>query len=115
MWLYFWTRGGKTNEGILSEGIAQESDMERTSSNNIVPNKAWWTSKATAHMDSYLSVRRDTGNNIHTTAARIATEEGRIDGFLKYMPAFFAVKSLTRKLLLWRTGCIPGKLQKCLA
>ena len=63
---------------------------------------------------SLLSDRSGTGNkenNIHTTAARIATEEGNIDGFLKYMPAFFAVKSLTRKLLLWRTGYIPGKIQ----
>ena len=69
-------------------------------------------------MNSYLDSRSNTGNkesNNHSTAARIATGEGKIDGFLKYMPTFLAVKSLIRKIILWRAGCIPGKIQECTA
>ena len=38
--------------------------------------------------------------------SRIVSEEGKTDGFLPN-------ESLIRKLILWRTGCIPGIPAKC--
>ena len=46
-------------------------------------------------------------------ASRIKCSGKGIDGFLKSAPSVRAGRDIVRKLLLWKTGVVPGKPQQC--
>ena len=49
----------------------------------------------------------------HIVASRISIECPKADAFLKYFPRSRGMREVLRKLVLWRTGVIPGKPQEC--
>ena len=46
-------------------------------------------------------------------ASRITSSDKGTDGFLKNIPAVQMQRDIIRKLVLWRTGVLPGKPQPC--
>ena len=46
-------------------------------------------------------------------ASRITTKDIKIDGFIKYALRVRTLREVSRKLVLWTTGVIPGKPQIC--
>ena len=46
-------------------------------------------------------------------ASRITFSDKGIDGFLKNIPTARSQRDIIRKLVLWRTGVLPGKPQLC--
>ena len=49
----------------------------------------------------------------HTVASWITGSGTGVDAFLKSIPGARRLMDIKRKLLLWRTGVIPGKPQVC--
>ena len=46
-------------------------------------------------------------------ASRITSSDKGTDEFLKNIPTAQMLRNIIRKLVLWRTGALPGKLQPC--